>query len=219
MRRCNSSHPDAQNQPFSLFTNYKRLSRMSPKPSKKDESRHTFNLFRRHKATDTGSPERKPAENSTIEVTPPSGIAQPTLSSVIPVNESSQTITAVPRNVPPRVPDPSAPKDADTINSMEIYETAKRKLKEALKIRRDDWESFEFPELDGLSEQRDISKLQLEIDKILALRKQSIKDPKGWSKLKVIMEHAFMAFTPFAKNVLNVAMPANQVSTSHLFLS
>jgi hypothetical protein len=223
MRRCNSLHPDAQNQPFSLqnqpfslFPNYKRLSRiMLPKASKK----RTFNLFRRQKAKDTGTSETTPAENSSLGVTPPSGIAQPTSPTVIPANESSQTITAFPRNVPPRVPDPSAPKDADTINSMELYETAKRQLKEALKIRRNDWESFEFPELDGLSEQRDTSKLQLEIDKILALRKQSIKDPKGWSKCKVIMEHAFMAFSPFAKNVLNVAMPANQVSTSHLFLS
>jgi hypothetical protein len=187
---------------------------MPSKVSKKDESKTTFKFFRRRNAKDPGSPEKKPADNSIMGVTPTSGIAQPTSSTVIPVNKSSQTITAIPRNVPPTVPDPSDTKDADTINSMEMYETAKRKLKEALKIRRDDWESFEFPELDGLSEQLDTSKLQLEIDKILALRKQSMKDPKGWSKCKVIMEHAFMAFSPFAKNVLNVAMPANQVSNS-----
>jgi hypothetical protein len=197
---------------FSLSPNYKRLSRMLPKASKKDESKHTFNLFRRHKAKGTGSPETKPAENSTTEVTPPSGIARPTSSSVIPVNESPQTITAIPRNVPPRVPDPSAPKDADTINSTEMYESAKRKLKEALKIRRDDWESFEFSELDSLSEQRDTSVLQGKIDKILALRKQSIKDPKGWSKCKAIMENAFLAFSPFAKNVLGVAVNASAVN-------
>src|ERR1700685_1188352 len=99
MRRCNSSHPDAenqpfslQNQPFSLFPNYKRLSRMSPKASKKDESKHTFNLFRRHKRKDTGTRETKPAESSSPGVTPPSGIAQPTSPIVIPANESSQTI-------------------------------------------------------------------------------------------------------------------------------
>ena len=185
---------------------------MSPKPSKKDESKHTFNLFRRHKAKDTASPETKSAENSSLGVTPPSGIAQPTSPTVIPADESSQTIKAIPPNVPPRVRDPSAPKDADTINSMEMYETAKRKLKEALKIRRNDWESFEFPELDGLSEQRDTSVLQGKIDKILALRKQSIKDPKGWSKCKAIMENAFLAFSPFAKNVLGVAVNASAVN-------
>jgi hypothetical protein len=212
MRRWNSPHPDARNQPFSLFPNYKRLSRMSPKVSKKDESKHAFNLFRRHKAKDKGSPETKPAENSTIEVTPPSGIAPPTSSSVTPVNESSQRITAIPRNVPLQVPDPAAPKDADTINAVEMYETAKRKLKEALKIRRNDWESFEFPELDGLSEQQDTSVLQGKIDRILALRRQSIKDPKGWSKCKAIMENAFLAFSPFAKNVLGVAVNASAVN-------
>jgi len=155
-------------------------------------------------------------ENSTPGVTPPSGSAPATSSSVIPPYELPQ---AVPENIPSAVPDSSTPKDADTINSTEMYETAKHKLKEALKLRRKDWESFEFPELDDLSEQRDTSKLQVEINKILALRKQSVKDPKGWAKCKAIMEHAFMAFSPFAKNVLNVAMPANQVSTSHFSLT
>ena len=101
--------------------------------------------------------------------------------------------------------------DADTVNSKDMYNTAIRKLKKALKVRRNEWGSFEFPELDALSEQ-DIWKIQTEVDKVLTTRRKSLEDPKGWLKCKAIMEHAFMAFTPFAKNALNVAGAANAVA-------
>lgn len=95
-----------------------------------------------------------------------------------------------------------------------MYETAFCRLKAALKISRKEWGFFEFPEIDALSEQEEISQLKAQINNVLVARKKCMNEPTGLAKCKSIMEHAFIAFAPFAKNVLGVAGKSDAVCQS-----
>lgn len=97
-----------------------------------------------------------------------------------------------------------------------MYETAFCRLKAALKVGRKEWGLFDFPEIDALSEQEEISKLQAQINNVLVARTASTNEPTGLAKCKSIMEHAFMAFAPFAKNVLGVAGKSDAVCHSFI---
>jgi hypothetical protein len=89
-------------------------------------------------------------------------------------------------------------------------------LKQALKYRRHEWGSFDFPEIDSISEEQEPAKLQDEIENVLNSKKNAIKNPTTWSKSKDIIKKAFMALSPFAKNFLTVA--ANAQSVNHPFV-
>jgi hypothetical protein len=103
--------------------------------------------------------------------------------------------------------------DPDTNRAYQRYENAKRKITDSLKIRRNDWESFDFPQLNGHSEQEELSTLRSEINNVLESRKRTVRASLStWSKSKAIVEN-FTAISPFAKNFLTVAKDAQQVKT------
>ena len=91
------------------------------------------------------------------------------------------------------------------------YEEAANDLKEAIKIRRDQWGSLDFEELSGEPEGFDDSQFKNKINAALISRETSIKDRKGWSKFTNAVECVFSAFSPFAKNFLMVAKDAQAV--------
>jgi hypothetical protein len=101
--------------------------------------------------------------------------------------------------------------DPDTLRTQERYDKAAKLLKSALRVRRDDWKAFQFPELDKLSEKEDVAKLKAEINKVLEAREMSIKNKSNWGKCKGIVELVFTTLSPFAKNVLGVAINIQSV--------
>ena len=69
----------------------------------------------------------------------------------------------------------------------------------------EDWKTFQFSEVEQLSEKEDAVKLQAEINKVLEARKSSLQNRTNWSKCKGVVELVFTTLSPFAKNILGVA--------------
>lgn len=101
------------------------------------------------------------------------------------------------------------------------YKDAADQLKEAIKARKDTWDSFDFDELSGEPEGFDDSQFKTKINAVLTSREASIKDKAGWSKFTYSLERVFTACSPFAKNCLIVAKNAQSVMRFlfQLFLS
>ena len=78
---------------------------------------------------------------------------------------------------------PSATDDLDSVNTMQRYEKAAKNLKDAVKaIRRKEWGTFEFTEIESVPE-HDVSKLRDEISKAMTARKDVVANPSRWSKV------------------------------------
>ena len=76
-----------------------------------------------------------------------------------------------------RNPSPTpASHDPDTSRSLERYREEVLRLKLALQNRRNEWGSFDFPELDSIPENEDITILQIEVEKVLDAKKKSLAD-------------------------------------------
>jgi hypothetical protein len=103
--------------------------------------------------------------------------------------------------------------DPDTQRTLQKYEKAKQKMKDSLKFRRNEWGSFEFPQLEKFSDQEELSTLRNEINKVLDCRRQkdTVTNQTIWSKTKKVVENIFTATSPFAKNFLTVAKDAVQI--------
>ena len=91
------------------------------------------------------------------------------------------------------------------------YKEAAIQLKDAIKIRKGPWGSFDFEELSGEPKGFDDAQFKNKINAALISREMSIKDRKGWSKLTYAVECVFTAFSPFAKNFLTVAKNSQSV--------
>jgi len=100
-------------------------------------------------------------------------------------------------------------RDPDSVRTLERYEKAKDKLRSALKVRRNEWGSFELPELDRISETEEPAKLQTEVDKVLDARIKAASQTTA----KGVVKQIFMALSPFAKNFLTVASSAQSVNS------
>jgi hypothetical protein len=98
------------------------------------------------------------------------------------------------------------PEDPDSKRTLDRYEEAKRHMKEALTFRRNEWGSFDFPQLDTLSEQEGLSALLKEIDKVLDRRSQkdSVVNSTKWAKCKKVVANTFTAISPLVTNVLTI---------------
>ena len=105
------------------------------------------------------------------------------------------------------------PEDPDAKRTLDRYEKAKQQMKEALKFRRNEWGSFDFPQLNTLSEQERRSTLLNEIDKVLDSRSQkdSVVNPTKWAKCKKVVANTFTATSPFAMNLLTIAKDSTQI--------
>lgn len=100
----------------------------------------------------------------------------------------------------------------DTISTLERYSAARMKLKDSLNhCRRKDWGSFEYPELDQLSECSEFSKFREQISKVLAGEKYSAVNGTSWIKFKSVVENIFRALVPFAQHVLTIAKSGQSV--------
>jgi hypothetical protein len=101
----------------------------------------------------------------------------------------------------------------DTIRTLERYRKAINRIKKALELRRESWETFELSGFDSLplNDEQDIANLQLQIDKVLESRLNALKGRTKWRKSKDVLEQCFRALAPFMKNVLSVGLHAAQV--------
>jgi hypothetical protein len=102
---------------------------------------------------------------------------------------------------------------SDVVRTLERYKKAVERIKKALELRRESWETFELSGFDSLPhcDEQDIANLQLQIDKVLESRLNTAKNPTKWKKSKHVLEQCFRALAPFMKNVLSVALNAAQV--------
>lgn len=91
------------------------------------------------------------------------------------------------------------------------YTEAANQLKEAIKIRKGPWGSFDFKGLGSEPEGLDDSLLKNKINAVVVSKETSIKDRRGWSKFTYAVECVFTALSPFAKNFLMVAKDAQSV--------
>lgn len=99
----------------------------------------------------------------------------------------------------------------DSQSTLERYKTAVTKLKESLSHRRKEWGSFEYPELDELSEQTEFSKFREQVGKVLAARNDSSINPTWWTKCKAVVESIFQAAVPVARHALLIGREAQVV--------
>ena len=104
----------------------------------------------------------------------------------------------------------------DRQRALNRYKKAVEQLKEAIKIRKGPWDSFDFEEFNDEPEGFDDSQFKNKINAILISRETSIKDRKGWSKFTYAVEYVFTAFSPFAKNLLMVTKNAQSVMPFNL---
>jgi hypothetical protein len=91
------------------------------------------------------------------------------------------------------------------------YNEAVKQLENALKLGRSNWETFQIPDLTDIPDNDPIPQLRTELNKMLEVRKTSIKNQETWSKCKKAVSQMFTAMSPFAQNFLQVAKDAQQV--------
>jgi hypothetical protein len=89
------------------------------------------------------------------------------------------------------------------------YAKAVKDLKESLELGPENWKSFAFPDVEGVSET--ITQMRGELETALHAWKLSRENPDLWSKAKHRAAQVFTATSPFFKNFLTVAMNAQSV--------
>ena len=140
-----------------------------------------------------GTPCKSPSQRSR-QIPPPSQNVPTHLKSTQYHRKRHKRVNGTKRNSRP-----------DTARTQERYETAVKQLKDALKVLHEDWKTFQFSEVEQLSEKEDAVKLQAEINKVLEARKSSLQNRTNWAKCKGVVELVFTTLSPFAKNILGVA--------------
>lgn len=89
----------------------------------------------------------------------------------------------------------------DKRNAVREYIKASSLLEEELKRRRRESDSFGLPDLeleeDGFSDLR----IRDKINKALEARRDSVKDPTAWAKLRHVLYCMIVALTPVAKHI------------------
>ena len=93
------------------------------------------------------------------------------------------------------------------------YQRASEELSKALKNTRNKWGSVEVPpKLDDLYAADPLPQLREYILRALEKREEKANSKTFCSSCKKIAEHAIMATSPFAKNILKIAINAQPVS-------
>jgi len=104
---------------------------------------------------------------------------------------------------------PAGPRLGDSQRTISRYTKAVKRLKKSLKLGRENWEGFAFPEVEGVSET--ITQMRGELETALNTWKVSRDNPDLWSKAKQMAAQVFTATSPFFKNFLTVAINAQSV--------
>lgn len=99
----------------------------------------------------------------------------------------------------------------DRERTRERYSEASQLLQDAVKGHQK-WGVFEFPEITGEPEGFNDSWFKDKINEVLKSRKEAMQKLSGWGKYEHLIQCAFTAFSPFAKNFLTIAKEAQQVS-------
>ena len=104
----------------------------------------------------------------------------------------------------------------DTVRTLQRYKKAIERIKMALELRRESWETFELSGFDSLplGDEQDIANLQLQIDKVLDSRLSASKNRTKWRKSKDVIEQCFRVLAPFMKNVLSVGLNGVPVAST-----
>jgi hypothetical protein len=144
-----------------------------------------------------------------IDYDPASTIMRPTsgTSSVVD-STSSKPVLATTRDVKDSAQPVSRGLGDDKRTPLR-YAKAAKDLKESLELGRENWKSFAFPDVEGVSET--ITQMRGELETVLDAWKLSRENPDLWSKAKHRAAQVFTATSPFFKNFLTVAMNAQSV--------
>ena len=100
----------------------------------------------------------------------------------------------------------------DRQRARDRYVEATRFLHETIQGHKDQWGSFDFPQLNGEPEDFQDSQFKSNLNAILELRKTNAKDKTPWEKCGDVIECVFTALSPFAKNFLTIAKEGTNVT-------
>ena len=100
----------------------------------------------------------------------------------------------------------------DRQRTRDRYFEATQFLHETIQGHKDQWGSFDFPELNGEPEDFQDSQFKTKLNDILELRKKNAKDKTPWEKCGDMIECIFTALSPFAKNFLTIAKEGSNVT-------
>jgi hypothetical protein len=78
---------------------------------------------------------------------------------------------------------------------------------------------FDFPEFQGEQESFDDSGFKDRIDTVLRARRDAVNDRTALGKCGHALQHAFTAFSPFAKNFLTITSQGQSVLASWVYNS
>jgi hypothetical protein len=133
--------------------------------------------------------------------------------SKLPFGRSRATTPGSSRGATPTpVPSTSQDESSDRQRTRHRHDEAVKELKNAIKDRTAKWGSFTLPEIGGQDEYCDVSQFKENINTILADRIESLENKTSWEKCEHVLERWFIAFTPFAKNALDIATQGSNVS-------
>jgi hypothetical protein len=91
------------------------------------------------------------------------------------------------------------------------YLEAAKLLERVVKGPGGPWGSFDFPELKGEPGDLNDRRFREKLNTRLEARKREVKDQTMWAKCGHVVQCAFTAFSPFAKNFLTIAKEGQAV--------
>ena len=105
----------------------------------------------------------------------------------------------------------------DTRRTEIRYDKAVRNLKEALALPHSDWEVFQPPAFEDITNYDSLAQLQADVTRVLDTRQATCASPQNrklWSLGKRAIERSFVAISPVAKNVLQILKEGSSVCLS-----
>jgi len=127
------------------------------------------------------------------------------------LSETEQSNAVTPEPGPVGIPRVALDVLGDRAQTEKRYREASQELSRALELPRNKWGSFIIPTLGELSETNPLPQLREFILKTLETREERANSKGLWSGCKRVVERAFTASSPFAKNFLTVASHAQSV--------
>jgi hypothetical protein len=111
-------------------------------------------------------------------------------------------------------PPPGDANTGDNERTRAKYLDATKLLQETVNAFEGRWGSFDFSELKGEPKDFDDSLFREKINTVMEARKNEVNDQTAWAKCRHAVQCAFTAFSPFAKNFLNIAKEGQAVFTT-----
>jgi hypothetical protein len=99
----------------------------------------------------------------------------------------------------------------DRRRTIERYQQAAKQLEDAVNGRAYVWGGFDVSLLKGEPEDFNDSQFRDRVNMVLDARKDAVESRSAWAKSCRTFQCAFVAFSPFAKNFLEIAKQAQSV--------